>query len=127
MATQKAPDGTEYEYNPSDPADVARVAALCEPSYEEKRKRAQAAFEAAAPQAAKDAQSAALGANTSNADLVNMIAELQKTVSRLAASGAAPVAHAPIDPGPAPLGASSEATTPVAGSEKPVEGSEGNA
>lgn len=118
MATQLAPDGNEYEYNPNDPADVARVAALCEPSFEEKRKRARAAFEAAEPEAAKNAAlGVAIGAGgPTAADIQSMIA--QAVAQAVAATRAQDVK--PVDPGPSVLGASVEATTPV-------EGSQGNA
>lgn len=118
MAIQKAPDGKEYEYNANDPADVARVAALCEPSDETKRARAKAAFEAAAPEAAKQAAaSVALGAGgPSMGDIQAMIAAAVKDALK-----PAPVfgsGNAPSDPGP---------LAPVPGATTPVEGSQGNA
>lgn len=128
MAVQKAPDGKEYEYNPNDPADVMRVALLCEPTDHVKRERAKAAFEAAAPEAAKQAAaSVALGAGgPSMGDIQAMIAAAVKEALRPAAPAApsAPTApvfgsgNAPSDPGP---------LAPVPGATTPVEGSGGNA
>lgn len=121
-ATAQAPDGTVYEYNSDDPVDVMRVAAFCEPSYEVKRQRAKEAFEAAAPE---EARNAALSTPVSTADLQKSIADLQATIAKLV-SGAAPaipvasgpfgVAGTPVDPGP---------LAPVPGATTPVEGSQG--
>lgn len=116
MATQQAPDGKEYEYNPNDPAEVARVAALCEPSDEDKRARAKAAFEAAAPEAAKQAAAGvALGAaGASLGDIQQMIrAAVADALKPAPVFGAG---SAPSDPGP---------LAPVPGATTPVEGSQG--
>ena len=134
MATQKAPDGTVYTYDPADAVDVARVAAHCDPSYEEQRKRAAAAFAAAAPAAAKEAaQTAAVAAGISAGDIQQMIAQAVAAAIAGVQGKPAPAplpapVYTPVDPGPIALGATSdEATTPVTGSATPVEGSQGNA
>lgn len=121
MAKQKAPDGTEYEYDPNDPADVMRVAVLCEPSDEEKRKRAKAAFEAAAPEAAKAAAAGvALGAGGfSSVDMNEMIKNAIRDA--LAGQKAQAADVKPVDTGDAALGA----TSPVPLATTPVEGSQG--
>lgn len=134
MATQTAPDGTEYVYDPSDPVAVARVAAHCDPSYEEQRKRAAAAFAKAAPEAAKDAAQAAANAAALTPDAIrDMIAQ---AVAAAMAAKPTPVEGAtssPVDPGPAFLGAGDPTPTPadinqpIAGISTPVEGSQGNA
>lgn len=118
MATQQAPDGTEYEYNANDPVEVARIAALCEPSDEEKKRRAKAAFEAAAPEAARQAAaSVALGAGGPNmGDIQSMIrAAIAEALKPAPVFGAG---NAPSDPGP---------LAPVPGATTPVEGSQSNA
>lgn len=102
MAKQTLPDGREVEYNENDPADVMRVAIMCEPSDQDKRDRAKAAFEAAAPEAAREA-ALAHSAPLSSVDVNEMIKAAIKAA--LAASKA-------------------EATTPVDGSQTPVEGSQ---
>lgn len=121
MATQQAPDGTVYEYDPSDAADVGRVAALCEPSYEVKRARAQKAFDAVP---AAQRQSASLVANPNQTagfsadDVRKMIADALKDAL---VSGALHSTGGQIPT------ASDEATTPIAEAVTPVEGSGGNA
>lgn len=118
MATQQAPDGTEYEYDPNDPAEVARVAALCEPSTEEKRKRAKAAFDAvseAEKLAAQHGATAASSAAGFSADEVRkMIADALKDAL---ASGA--LHSTGVVGGQVP-----SATDPVAEAVTPVEGSQ---
>lgn len=130
MAKQKTYDGkTEYEYDEKDPGEVARVAALCDPPLDVQRARAKAAFEAAAPEAAKQAaQSVALGAGgLSAADLQGMIASAIADAMKAGGLPAQAHSQASIAEVKDALKPSDEATTPVAGSDKPVKGSKSDA
>lgn len=112
MAKQLAPDGTEYEYDANDPGEVARVAALCEPSVDEKRRRAKAAFEAASPaeRAAATANAPAVQSGFSAEDVRKIIAEAlaqAKAQGSLHNASGVPSATEPV----------AEAVTPVEGSQ----------
>lgn len=100
MATVTADNG--YEYDPSDPVQVAQVAAEQEPSARDKAKAAKAAYDAIAPDDKKAAAQAAGAAASSGPSALEIQAMIKDAVTQaLAAVNAERAIPTPADIAPA--------------------------